>query len=163
MIAAALVTIVLNGAIVPSFAPAQILDGRVVGPLVPVVARMCARVRYHDGDRTAVIDRAGRELTVPVAFVADGVPYVALVPVVRAFGGTAVFDAQAKTLAIALAEETQIMTPAPFDSSVPQVVPTMIFTPEPASPTPRATLPATAVPVPRRTAIPATPSEPQPN
>jgi hypothetical protein len=160
MISSAIVTIVLNGAIVPSFAPARIVGGRVVGPLMPVVARMCARVRYQDGDHTVVIDRGGRDLAVPVAFVADGVPYVALVPIVRAFGGTAEFDPQAKTLAIALADDLPVQTPAPFDPTAPQVAPTTIFTPEPSPPAPRATLPGNAVPVPRRTAIPATPSQP---
>jgi hypothetical protein len=160
MIASAIVTIVLNGAIVPSFAPARISFGRVMGPLAPVVTRLASRVAYVPGDATVVIEHATRRITVPVRLFEGDVPYVALAPVIRALGGTATFDARTKTMAIVLADERPVESPLPFDRSVPQVTPTAVFTPEPPRATPRAI--DTSNPVPRRTAIPAVPSQPQP-
>jgi len=159
MIASAIVTIVLNGAIVPSFAPARISFGHVVGPLAPIASRIASRLAYVPADGMLIIEHAARRIVVPVAFVDDDVPYVALGPVVRALGGSVSFDTRTKTMTISLADDRLIQTPQPFDPSAPQVAPTMVFTPEPPHPTPRAT--DTGSPQPRRTAIPAVPSQPQ--
>ena len=159
MIASAIVTIVLNGAIVPSFAPARISFGHVVGPLAPVVTRFASRVVYVPGDGTVVIERAAHRIIVPVRLFEGDVPYVALAPVIRGLGGSATFDARTKTMTILLADERPIESPAPFDRRAPQVAPTSVFTPEPPRATPRAI--DTGSPMPRRTAIPATPSQPQ--
>ncbi|MFN2460460.1 MAG: hypothetical protein ABR591_07215 [Candidatus Velthaea sp.] len=160
MIVSVVVTIVVNGAIVPSFAPARIVEGRVVGPVAPVVARLASRAAYFPADGTVLIERASRRILVPVSFIADDAPYVPLARVVRALGGTAVFDARTKTLSIVLTDDGEVATPAPFDPHAPQVTPTSLFTPEPPRPTPRVI--ETGRPVPRRTAIPAIPSQPQP-
>jgi hypothetical protein len=152
------VTIVLNGSIVPSFAPAELDAGRVVAPLRTIVAELATRATYTPGSRTIQLEGAGRRIAVRIVFVADGTPYVLLEPLVRALGGTATFDSRSKTLAILLPVERVLETPAPFDPGAPQVAPSALFTPEPPRPTPRAL--ATGIPLPRRTAIPAVPSWP---
>lgn len=160
MIASAVVvTIILNGAIIPSFAPARLAGGRVTGPLTPIVARIASRTVYLPGSGLILIERSSHRIVIAVAFVADGVPYVPIAPVVRALGGEVAYDARTHTLAISLDGEHEAATPAPFDPSAPQAVPTMLFTPEPPKPTPRAI--DTGEPRPRRTAIPVVPSQPQ--
>jgi hypothetical protein len=131
-----------------------------VGPLAPVVTRLASRVVYVPADGTIVIERAAHRIVVPVAFIDDDEPYVALGPVVRALGGSATFDTRTKTMTIVLADERLIETPQPFDPRAPQVAPTAVFTPEPPRATPRAIDTGRAAP--RRTAIPAIPSQPQP-
>jgi hypothetical protein len=152
------VTVVLNGTILPSFAPAQLAGGRVVAPLQSIVADLTGSAAYAPGARTIALVRDGRRIVAAVLFVRDGTPYVALGPLVRELGGTSQFDARTKTLAVALPSDRTLQTPAPFDSAAPRVSPTALFTPEPPRPTPRAV--ATGVPQPRRTAIPAVPSWP---
>lgn len=154
------VTIVVNGAIVPSFAPARIVEGRVVGPVAPVVAHLASRAAYLPAEGKVLIERASRRILVPVVFIADETPYVPLAAVVRALGGSAAFDTRTKTMSVVLPEDGEVGTPAPFDPRAPQVAPTTLFTPEPPKPTPRAI--ELGRPAPRRTAIPAIPSQPQP-
>ena len=153
-----MVTVVLNGTIVPSFAPAQLDAGRVVAPLQSVVSDLATCTSYVPGARTIELVRSGRRIVADVVFVADGTPYVALGALVRKLGGSVQFDTRSKTIAIELAPERVLETPAPFDPRAPQASPTAIFTSEPPRPTPRAV--ATGVPQPRRTAIPAVPSWP---
>jgi len=158
MITSTEVTIVVNGSIVPSFAPARIVGGRVVAPLTPIVVRLASRTVYQPATATIAIERAGVRIVVPVVFVEDDIPFVELGPVVRGIGGSAVFDSPTKTLAIVLTPAETIVTPVPFDPGKPTVEPTTVFTPAPPPATPRST--DTGVPRPRRTAIPATPSQP---
>ncbi len=164
MIAPAAVTVVVNGAIVSSTLPAFIFGGHVVAPLVPIVVRLVSRARvisraaYDPSTASVAIDDGAIHVVVPVAFVAEGQPYVELGAIVRAVGGSLSFDGPSKTLAIALAPGFAIVTPRPYDPSAPQVAPTTIFTPSPPPPTPRSV--ETGLPRPRRTAIPVHPSEP---
>jgi hypothetical protein len=158
MVLALTVTVVLNGMIVPSFAPAQLAAGRVVAPLQTILTDLAGSVSYEPGAPTLSLVRDGRRIVAAVVFVHDGTPYALLGPIVRDLGGSVQFDARTKTLAIELPADHTLQTPAPFDPSAPHVSPTALFTPEPPRPTPRAV--ATGVPQPRRTAIPAVPSMP---
>jgi len=158
MLLPATVTVVLNGTILPSFAPARLDAGRVVAPLETIVADLAGSASYLPGARTIALERDGRRIVAGVVFVRDGTPYVLLAPLVRELGGSVHFDTRTKTFAIALGTDRTLRTPEPFDPRAPQVSPTALFTPEPPRPTPRAV--ATGVPQPRRTAIPAVPSLP---
>lgn len=159
MILAAAVTIIVNGSIVASVTPARIAGGRVVAPLAPVVVRLAARAAYDPIARTVTLDREGKRIVVPVAFVdPDGVPFIEVGRVVRQLGGSAAFDAPTKTLAIVLRSADPISTSSPFDPSRPQVQPTTVFTPAPPAATPRVF--ESDIPRPRRTAIPVVPSQP---
>lgn len=158
MLASAVVTIVVNGTLVPSSAPARIAAGRVVVPLAPIVTGIATLASFEPSSRRVTIVRANRRIVVPVAFIESDRPFLALAPIVRALGGYAQFDRASKTLAIVLPESADITTPVPFDPRAPQVAPTTIFTPEPPKPTPRVIF--TGTPIPRRTAIPVIPSQP---
>jgi hypothetical protein len=140
-------------------------------PLAPIVAHIADRVTldgntitlvrgprvcvFAVGSPTYRCDGAPQASSV-VPFARDGIVYLPLGPVVRAFGGTVTYDAQRGTVAVALPRSNALLTPPPFDASAPQVAPTRVFTPQPAPPTPQ--VPISGDPRPRRTAIPATPS-----
>jgi hypothetical protein len=169
----AAVVVILNGAIVASAPPAQLLFGHVMAPLAPVITRFTDRA-VIDGD-TITLTRGGRTCVLRIGsdaiscdgvrhtlavvpFGRGGVAYVPLADVARALGGAAAFDAHTRIVALDVPPETALKTPAPFDPNAPQAPATVIFTPspEPAPATPRAL--DSGSPQPRRTAIPAIPS-----
>lgn len=170
--------VILNGAIVASVPPAQLLFGHVMVPLAPVVTRITQRA-VVDGD-TVTLVRQGRTCvlrigsdafvcdgvagTLPVVpFGRDGVAYVPLAEVVRAFGGEVEYDPRSRMVAVDVPPETAVKTPAPFDPSAPSATPTTIFTASPA-PIPATPRPIDAgSPAPRRTAIPVDPSRVPPD
>ncbi len=158
MVTPGAVTIVVNGAIVSGVTPARIRAGRVLAPLTPFVVRLVSRAAYDPVAGTIALERDGTRIIVPVVMVENGLPYVEVGRAVHALGGSANFDSPTKTLAIVLPPGPAIVTPAPFDPSLPQVEPTTIFTPSPPPARPRQ--PETGVPRPRRTAIPVVPSQP---
>ena len=158
MITSGAVTIVVNGAIVASSAPARIQGGRVVAPFAPIVVRLVSRAAYRPATATIELERGETHIVVPVAFVENEMPYVELGAVIRDIGGSAVFDSPTKTLTVVLAAAAPIATSPPFDPALPRVAPTTVFTPSPPPATPRST--ESGVPRPRRTAIPVLPSEP---
>lgn len=165
------VIVILNGAVVASAPPAQLLFGHVMAPLAPVVTRFADRAAL-DGDTITVVRGAttctlrigfdvvvcnGVTRTLPVMpFGRDGVAFVPLAELVRAFGGTVTYDARARIAALDVRPPTDVNTPAPFDPNVPQAPPTTIFTPAPPPATPRPV--DSGSPQPRRTAIPVDPS-----
>ncbi|MEO7040591.1 MAG: hypothetical protein ABI186_11235 [Candidatus Elarobacter sp.] len=152
---AALVIVVVNGAVTPTTPAATVRDGRVVGPL-NLVARFADRVDTTDGG-TVTVARGARTCTArPIG--TDDPPLVLLAPLARCLGGEVAWDGRTKTLALAFGGETVLRTLAPYDPKAPRVAPTTVFTPEPAPPTPRAI--DTGAPRPRRTAIPVIPSWP---
>ena len=162
MLVPATVTIVINGSIVSGSLPARLSGGRVISPLTPpVVARLGSRVVYDSVRRTVTIERQGQQIVVPVILYASGEPYIEIGRVANGLGGSATFDARSKTLAIVLSESVPIATPTAFRGT---------YTPGAVNPlgTSRA-LPVPsrtdggAMPQPRRTAIPAQPSQPIPS
>jgi hypothetical protein len=165
------VIVLLNGSMVPAVPPAEVIGGRVMVPLAPVVTRFAERVTVDAGG-TIVIEVPGHRCTLRLGvaeavcdnrarplelapFVREGVPFVPVADVVRAFGGTIAFDPGSATVDLRLAPERGVESPAPFDPAAPSVTPTMLFTPQPPPPSPRPT--DSAVPRPRRTAIPVIP------
>jgi hypothetical protein len=157
LVLAALVTVVVDGALVPSAPQARLIAGRVVAP-VGLVARLADSVSVG-ADGTVTATRGERRCVAPPAEAGTGEPSVALGALARCLGAAVSWDGRAKTLALAFPPPAEpLRTHAPFDPSAPQVAPTAVFTPEPAPPTPRAI--ATGSPLPRRTAIPVTPSFP---
>ena len=153
----AAITVVVNGSIVAGAAPARIVGGRVVAPLTPVVVRLATRVSYDPATATVSIQRGTTRIVVPVAFVENDEPYIALAPVVQRLGGNALFDGRTKTLVINVELIDPIATPQPYLTPSPDGS-TPVLSPAPALPTPRDV--QSTEPRPRRTAIPAAPSEP---
>ena len=156
---AALVLVLIDGTITPSDPSAMLRGGRVVGPAT-LVARFAERVdTAADGTLTA---QRGERTCVARPVGADDPPLVPLAPLARCLGVAHVaWDGQTKVLTLVFGGPVIVRTMPPFDPSAPQVSPTMIFTPEPAPPTPREI--TTGPPHPRRTAIPVTPSWPMPS
>jgi Copper amine oxidase N-terminal domain len=169
----AAVVVILNGAILASAPPAQLLFGHVMAPVAPVVTHFTQRAAV-DGD-TITLVRQGRTCTfrigsdafdcdgvtgtLPVApFGRDGVAYLPLADVARAFGGAAAYDPHTRILALDVPPAIELKTPAPFDPSAPSATPTVVFTPSPSPATPSPRPADTPSPLPRRTAIPAIPS-----
>lgn len=152
---AALVTIVVDGGVVPGAPPARLVDGRVLAP-VGLVARLADRVTVtEDGALTA---QRGERACAVRTLDGGGVRLVVLAPLAACLGAAISWDGASKTLGLAFEAPRPAGTHPPFDPSAPQVTPTAIFTPQPAPPTPREI--ATGSPIPRRTAIPVTPSWP---
>jgi hypothetical protein len=158
MVTAEVVTIVVNGTIVASSAPARIRAGRVVAPLTPIVVRLVTRAAYQPATASVELERSGAHIVVPVVLVENETPYVELGPILRSIGASAAFDSPTKTLTIVLTPSGAIATPSPYDPASPRVEPTTVFTPSPPPATPRGT--ESGEPRPRRTAIPVVPSEP---
>ena len=152
---AALATVVVNGSFVPSNPPAALRDARVVGSL-SLVARFAERVDV--AAEGAVTVRRGERVCVARPLAESDPPLVAIAPLARCLGGSVGWDNRTKTLLLAFDGPVEVRTLPPYDPNAPRAVPTMVFTPEPAAPTPRVI--ATGSPRPRRTAIPVTPSWP---
>jgi hypothetical protein len=167
----AAIVVVLNGAFLPSSPPVRRLFGHAMAPLAPVIARIADVVtlagddvtlvrgtrtcRFRIGSPVFACDAMRADAGV-TPFARDGIVYLPLATVARAFGGSVTYDARSATLAIALPPRAGLATPAPFDPAAPQVAPTQIFTPQPGPPTPNPV--DSGDPHPRRTALPATPS-----
>jgi hypothetical protein len=152
---AALVTVVVNGSFVPSDPPASLRDAHVVGPL-SLVARFAERVDgMPDG---SVIARRGERACAARPLAGSDPALVAIAPLARCLGGHVAWDGAGKSLLLAFGGPVEVRTLPPYDPGAPRALPTTVFTPEPAPPTPRVI--ATGSPRPRRTAIPVTPSWP---
>ena len=153
---AAVVTVVVNGAFVPSAPAASLRDARVVGPLT-LVARFADRI---DGAPDGTVVARRRERACVARPLAGSDPALVLIaPLARCLGAHVAWDGRGKSLLLAFDDgPVDVRTLPPFDPNAPQAVPTTVFTPEPAPPTPRVI--ATGSPRPRRTAIPVTPSWP---
>jgi hypothetical protein len=163
--------VVVNGAFASGTPPARLLFGHVVVPVAASAARLADRVAtdgntltlargahaciFHVGSSAYACDGVAAQAPV-VPFARDGIAYVPLAPLARAFGGSVQLDAARGIVAVTLPPATVVATPTPFDAQAPQVAPTTIFTPQPAPATPAAIV--SGDPHPRRTAIPAMPS-----
>jgi len=157
--AVVVVAVVLNGALLPTISPARLAGGQVFAPLDPIVDRIASRSELAPSGQDVLLERAGRRVTVPVAWTAGGTAYVALAPVVRALGGRARYDGRSHTLLVDVPDDGPIRTPAPFTGG--SAAPVRLFAPGVAPVvTPAPGGPATGAPAPRRTPIPAVPSQP---
>ena len=132
----AAVIVILNGAILASAPPAQLLFGHVMAPVAPIVTHFTQRANV-DGD-TITLARQGRTCTfhigsnafdcdgvsgtLPVApFGRDGVAYLPLADVARAFGGAVEYDPHTRIVALDVPPVVKRCSrpPAPFDPSAP--------------------------------------------
>ena len=151
LLAPALV-VVLNGAVVHSYSPAYLRNGRVMAPLEPYVTAVAARIGYNGSN--LVVTRGDR--LAKLRFGGQAAPgqwdqtYVEIAPLLRSLGVSVAYDAQKRRLEIDTLQ-TMLVTPTPFNPAVPLASPAAIFTP-PAVATPRPQV--SGKPAPRRTPLP---------
>jgi hypothetical protein len=144
--------VVLNGAIVHSYAPAYVVRGHVVAPLEPYVTAVAASIGYSGSE--LIVTRGDRFAQLPMA--ANTAPaqwaqtYVEIAPLLRSLGARVAYDPQSRRLEIDTAKIV-VVTPTPFNPAVPTAAPSMVFTPSPVA-TPRPEV--SGKPAPRRTPLP---------
>ena len=149
------VIVIVNGSIVAGVPPARLIGGHVMAP-VRVVASFADRTVIGD-DGAIVVTVGAHRCIVRLGTTVEGEPYVPLAALAQALGGSVLYDAHSRSIALHFDAQRAVRTPQPFDPAAPRVAPTMVFTPEPRPATPRPI--ETGAPRPRRTAIPETPSQ----
>ena len=164
MIAAILVSVLVDGKLIASSRSAELTEGVVRAPIDPFVRRIADRitsdgrhitlVRGNEtvavvvGSRLVEADGAIREL--PFApFLRRGEPVVPLAAVARALGAEATYDGPTHTLVVRTGP-LPLATMTPFTNWTAPPGPLATFAPTTA-PTPRPTV--TGIPQPRRTPI----------
>lgn len=151
-LAAAAITVVLDGTPVRSYNKPYIQSGRVMAPLDPYVTAIARSIEY-DG-RALIVRRGDVFAQIPMSTAPPPgryqVTYVALGPIARTLGVRVWLDPRTRTLYVQT-PRMALATPTPFNPAVPQPSPTAVFTPTPAT-TPRPVVSGT--PLPRRTPIP---------
>ncbi|MHB1550838.1 MAG: hypothetical protein ACYCX6_06550 [Vulcanimicrobiaceae bacterium] len=147
------VTLVVDGAIVPSYNRAYLAHGRVMATIDPVLTAVADRIEYvggtmivSRGDRFAQIRLLRRPQPSELANL-----YVAVAPILRALGEVVSYDPATRVLEVRPRSEALVALPTPFNPAVPEAPPSAVFTPAPI-PTPRPIF--TGEPIPRRTPIP---------
>jgi hypothetical protein len=165
------IVVVLNGVLIPAVPPAQLVAGRVMAPVTAIVTRFADRVAVDAGGgivieahghrcalRIGVAEAACDGRTGPLAFapyVDDGIAFVPLGDLARAFGGELVFDPASATAEVHIAWQPRLDTPPPSGAPPGGPEPALTPGPRPASPPPAEPEPS---PRPRRTPLPALPS-----
>lgn len=158
-LAAAALSIVVDGHVVRSYNAPYVMSGHVVAPLEPFVTGVAASIGYSGG--MLVVMRGDRFAQIP--FVTPPDPghyqstYVELAPLLRTLGARVWYDAREHRLFVET-PRVALATPTPFNPAVPQPAPTEVFTPTPAT-TPRPIV--TGTPSPRRTPLPASAPSPR--
>jgi hypothetical protein len=151
-LAAATLTVVLDGTPLRSYNKPYIAAGHVMAPIDPFVTSIARSIEY---DGRALIVRFG-DLFAQVPMPSPPQPgryenvYVELAPLVRTLGARVWMDARTRTLYVQT-PRIALATPTPFNPAVPRSAPAIVFTPSPAQTT-RPTVSGT--PLPRRTPLP---------
>ena len=165
MVAALVVSVLINGVLVAASSPAELLGGTVAAPVDPFVGTIARRVTI-DGNGNVTFERDGRCLHValgsrmaeadrtpaslPIApYLRDGRVIIPLATVARALGAQVRYDGRTRTVEIET-RPAPLATMTPFVSWTPPPGPLATFTPNP-TPAPRSTV--SGVPRPRRTPI----------
>jgi hypothetical protein len=159
-LAAAALSIVIDGNVVRSYNAPYVVSGHVVAPLEPFVTGIAASIGYSGG--TLIVTRGDRFAQVPFAIAPDPghyqSTYVEIAPLLRTLGARVWYDGREHRLFVET-PRLVLATPTPFNPAVPRPAPTDVFTPTPAT-TPRPIV--TGTPSPRRTPLPASLPSPSP-
>lgn len=159
-LAAAALSIVVNGTVVRSYNAPRVERGHVIAPIDPFVTAVAATIGYSGG--ALVVTRGDRFAQIPFAAAPDPghyqSTYVEIAPLLRTLGVRVWYESAARTLFVETPHPV-LATPTPFNPAVPRAEPTDVFTPVPAA-TPRPVMSGT--PSPRRTPLPAAAPSPLP-
>lgn len=149
---AAVPVVVIDGKVVRSYVAARLEKGRIVAPLEPFVTAVATRIAYEGS--TIVIYRGDRFAQVRVRSQPIHrdlqTTFVPLATVLRTLGETVSYD-PVRDVLVAKSPTAPMVTPTPFNPSVPEAPKQTVFTPSPLA-TPRPVF--TGRPVPRRTPLP---------
>jgi len=166
MIAAAIVTILIDGAPVDGTVAARLRDGVVVAPLEPYLAAIAERIEPDQNGLRFLFERGRRSVTVsigsqvarsglaveslPIApYLRGGEAFIPLAAVARDLGANVDFDSATKTLHVSLSPEP-LATLSPAGPWTPGPGPFVTFAPQ-ETPAPAPVV--TGIPRPRRTPI----------
>jgi hypothetical protein len=157
-LAAAALSVTINGVAVRSYNAPYVKAGRVMAPIEPFVTSVAASIEYSAG---VLIVRRGdlfAQLRMPQPHPAHfQSTFVPIGPLLRTIGVAITFDRKRGALAI-VAPRIPLATPTPFNPTVPWVAPRVVFTPVPVQ---TAKPVVTGIPLPRRTPLPASTTVPQ--
>jgi len=147
------VTVLVDGRPLAAYAGAYLARGRVFVPVSPVLTQLADRL-WFDGD-TLVVERDARRVRVRLNATDDlNAAFVPAAPVLRALGVGVTYDSASHRLTLSIPRGGTVASPTPFNSGIPSVAPSTVFTPVPPA-TPRPVW--TGSPLPRRTALPVPP------
>ncbi len=151
----AAVAVTVDGKPLAAYVRAYVVGNRVYAPASPLLSQLADRMWLH-GDLLTIIRgtklvrvriAAGDSAQLDTAFVAVG-------PVLRAFGADVRYEAARRRLDVSFVRRASVASPTPFDPAAPSAAPSAVFTPL-AAPTPRPVW--TGSPLPRRTPLPLPP------
>ncbi len=157
-LAAAALTVILNGTPMHSYEQPRVEKGHIVAPVVPYLTQIATRIKFEND--IMVVQRGrfvARIRTGAVSMERLERMFVTIAPIYRALGEHCSYEAASRTLWITSLEVEPIGTMEPFNAKVPRALPTKLFTPEPVI-TSRPIFKGS--PRPRRTPIPVIPSRP---
>jgi hypothetical protein len=141
------VTVLVDGRPLAAYTRAYLIGNRVYAAVSPLLTRLADRL-WVDGD-VLVVERDGRRVR---TLLQGG--YVRAGVVLRGLGVPAHYEPAGHRLIVTTPLPAPVASPTPFNSAVPRVAPSAVFTPlEPATPRPI----WTGSPLPRRTAVPVPP------
>jgi hypothetical protein len=166
MIAAALVTVLIDGSPVEGSVAARLRSGVVVVPLEPYLSSIARRIETADNGLQILFERGSRSVAVSIGSrvarcgpAAESLPiapylrgeeaFIPLAAVARALGADVEFDGSSKTVHVSL-EPEPLATLTPSGTWTPGPGPFETFAP-PATPEPAPRV--TGIPKPRRTPI----------
>jgi hypothetical protein len=147
--------VLIDGRPLATYVRAYVAGGRVFAPLSPVLTRVADRLWFEGNE--LVVERGERRVRIRLASVPGdrlNGSYVAVGPVLRALGASVRYDSGSRRLSVRLSPHATVVSPAPFDATLPSVAPNAVFTPAVPS-TPRPIW--TGSPLPRRTPLAAPP------
>jgi hypothetical protein len=166
MIAAVVVTVLIDGALVDGSTAARLCRDVIVAPLAPYLDRIAQRISVERRGERIVFERDGRSvaitigspviqsgsraLALPIApYLRAGEALIPLAAVARALGASVDYDAASRTVTVATVPEP-LVSLTPDASYRPPPEPLGTFTP---NPTPAPKVEVTGAPKPRRTPI----------
>jgi hypothetical protein len=166
VIAALLVTVLIDGSLVDGSTGARLCGDVVVAPLEPYLRSIADRIEFDPSGSRIVLERGTRSVSIaigspllrtgdntqalPIApYVRAGEPLNPLAAVARALGATVDYDGASHTITVATVPEP-LATMTPDMGYVPPREPLETFTP---NPTPAPKVEVTGIPRPRRTPI----------
>jgi hypothetical protein len=150
VIAAPVITVVVDGRPVVAPKPAVLVGGMVSAPIDPYARLVATKITLDDRRGSVTFERGAARVTINVPYVRGDQARIPLGALARALGNSVRYDGAARTLEIDSPPLEPVATMSPYVKWTAPPGPLPTFTPEP-QPTPRPSV--TGIPQPRRTPI----------